>query len=84
MSEAPSVIATTKGEPMSSALRPGGRVRVRVGHHPHGYQAGDKGIVPRVATPMATDINHELLAMDKDGPEATRVLFNTDEIGPDV
>jgi hypothetical protein len=84
VSEVPSVIAPKKGEAMSSALRPGGRVRVRVGHHPHGYHAGDKGIVPRVATPMATDINHELLAMDKDGPEATRVLFNTDEIGPDV
>jgi hypothetical protein len=57
---------------------------VRVGSHPHGYQLGDKGVVLRVARPMATRLRYYLVVMDKDGSDATGVLFGEDEIGDDA
>jgi hypothetical protein len=69
---------------MSEALKPGGRVRVRIDNHPHGNLKGDKGTVLRVANLVGTRIYYYLVAMGKDGPQATAVHFNADEIEPDV
>jgi hypothetical protein len=69
---------------MSRAFKSGDRVRVRVENHPHGYPVGEKGKVLRVATLEATDIHFYLVAMDRDGRETTGILFNAEDIEPDV
>jgi hypothetical protein len=69
---------------MVAALKPGVRVRVRVSYHPHGYQLGDKEVIVRVARPMATRLLYYLVVMDKDGSDATGVLFGEDEIEADT
>jgi hypothetical protein len=69
---------------MSSTFKSGDRVRVRVETHPHGYRAGDKVTVLRVATLTATDIHFYLVAMDRDGRETTGIVFNAEDIEPDV
>jgi hypothetical protein len=38
----------------------------------------------RVAKLAATRIHYYLVVMDKNGPDATRILFNADEVEPDV
>ena len=69
---------------MSSAFKSSDRVRVRVENHPQGYPAGDEGMVLRVATLEATDIHFYLVAMDRDGRETTGIVFNAEDIEPDV
>jgi hypothetical protein len=69
---------------MSKALRVGDRVRVCIENHPHGYRRGDKGTVLRVAARATTGAPYYLVAMDKEGSEATEILFNAFDIEPDV
>jgi hypothetical protein len=69
---------------MSGALKVGDRVRVRVENHPDGHLKGDKGTALRVAKLGGTGTYHYLVAMDKDQPDATGIVFNGDEIEPDT
>lgn len=65
-------------------MKVGDRVRVRNEDPQNGYHVGDEGAILRVETLATTRIRYYLVAMDKDGPEATGVLFNADDIEPDV
>jgi hypothetical protein len=70
---------------MSRALKAGDRVRVTARNRLAGYVPGDKGRVLR--EPLTVTINGEryyTVAMDKDGPNATGVVFAADEVEPDV
>jgi hypothetical protein len=69
---------------MSEAFKPGDRVRLRIGNHPHGYRRGDQGTVLRVATRAVTGEPYYLVAMDKDGPGTSGAVFAEEEIEPDV
>ena len=70
---------------MSRPLKPGDRVRVTLHNRPAGYQVGDKGTVVRGAsTATITGERYYTVAMDRDGPDATGVVFGQDEIEPDV
>jgi hypothetical protein len=69
---------------MGEAFNAGDRVHVRVENRFHGYRPGDRGTVPRAAPLASTGARYYLVAMDKDGPEDTGVLFDAHEIEPDV
>jgi hypothetical protein len=69
---------------MSHPFRPGDRVRVTVRSRAHGYQPGDKDTVLRVGSLVTTGSPFYTVGMDKDGPEATGVVFAEGEIEPDV
>jgi hypothetical protein len=69
---------------MSATLQPGDRVRVTVRNHTHGYLPGDKGTVLRVSALITTGSPYYTAAMDKDGPDATGVVFAEGEIEADV
>jgi hypothetical protein len=68
---------------MVSALAVGDRVRVTVYGRVAGYQPGDKGTVLRTPPPAVTGLAYYLVAMDKDKPDDTGVLFAAHEIEPD-
>jgi hypothetical protein len=69
---------------MNALLKPGDRVRVTAANRTQGYQRGDKGTVLRVSTLVTTGSPYYTVAMDKDGPEDTGVVFEGGEIEPDV
>jgi hypothetical protein len=69
---------------MTVASKPGDRVRVRVENHPVGHLKWDKGTELRLANLVGTRIYHYLVAMDKDGPAATGIVLNAEDIEPDV
>jgi len=69
---------------MYGELTPGQRVRVTVRNSVAGYQPGDKGTVLRASVSAATGERNYTVAMDKDGPDATGVLFMEWEIEADV
>jgi hypothetical protein len=68
---------------MNPELKAGERVRIR--RPSRGYQVGDKGTVlegPARNTP--DDQKSYVVAMDKDGPGRTSIIFGADEIEPDA
>jgi hypothetical protein len=70
---------------MSRALKAGDRVRVTIRNRIAGYGPGDKGTVLREpSTATITGERYYTVAMDKDGPNATGVVFAEEEIEPDV
>jgi hypothetical protein len=69
---------------MVTILKSGDRIRVTVYGRVAGYQPGDKGTVLRTPPPAATGVPNFLVAMDKDKPDDTGVLFAAHEIEPDV
>ncbi len=69
---------------MSHPLKPGDRVRVTSRNRMAGYHPGDKGSVLRVSTASATGAHYYVVAMDKDDPAKSGVVFAEDEIEADV
>jgi hypothetical protein len=69
---------------MSRSLKPGERIRVTVRNRMACYQPGDKGTVLGTVRPHDGGSPFCLVAMDKDAPAGAGVLFNADEIEPDV
>jgi hypothetical protein len=65
-------------------LNAGDRVHVTVRILILGYQPGDKGTVLRTGSQPSIGGRYYLVAVDKDGPDATGVLFGDDEIEADV
>ena len=69
---------------MSAYLTIGNRVRVTLQNRMHAYRAGDKGIVLwGPSLPDAAGDRYYLVVMDKDA-NGNAVVFNADEIEPDV
>jgi hypothetical protein len=70
-------------EVMSDQLKVGDRVRISQRSHVRGYQPGDKGIVLEGPTSYTGDNQPSyVVAMDKDGPGHTSIIFGADEIEP--
>jgi hypothetical protein len=69
---------------MSFPLKLGDRVRVTVRNRMAGYTPGDKGTVLRVSEATATGAHYYSVAMDKDDPAHSGVVFTEDEIEPDA
>jgi hypothetical protein len=69
---------------MSRELQTGQRVRVTACNRMAYYQPGDKGTVWCKSLRDSTGGRYYLVAMDKDGPDATERIFLADEIEPDV
>jgi hypothetical protein len=69
---------------MSLPLKPGDRVRVTVRNRMAGYLPGDKGTVLRVSEASISGAHYFTVAMDKDDPTNSGVVFAEDEIEPDV
>jgi hypothetical protein len=70
---------------MPEQLKVGDRVRVTAGSRTRGYQPGDTGTVLEGPSPYAGGggaVSY-VVAMDKDGPSRTSVVFNADEVEPD-
>jgi hypothetical protein len=65
-------------------LKAGDPVHVTVHIRLLDYQPRDKGTVLRAGSQPSIGRRYYLVAMDKDGPDATGVLFGDDEIEPDV
>jgi hypothetical protein len=65
---------------MSRELKPGDRVRVTVCNRMSGYQPGDKGTVLREAISGPSGARYFAVAMDKDDPTKSGVVFTADEI----
>jgi hypothetical protein len=69
---------------MSAKLTIGNRVRVTMRNRMHGYRTGDKGIVLwGPSLPDAAGELYYLVVMEKDA-NGNAVVFNADEIEPDV
>jgi hypothetical protein len=73
-----------EGEGMVGALAVGDRVRVTVYGRVAGYQPGDKGTVLGASVSAATGDRYYTVAMDKNSPDATGVIFAEGEIEADV
>ena len=59
--------------------------RVRVSRPSRGYQVGDKGtVLEGPAGYTADDPKSYVVAMDKDGPGRTSIIFGADEIEADA
>ena len=70
---------------MSRELKPGDRVRVTSRSHTRGYQVGDKGtVLEGPSTQTGAGDPSYVVAMDKDGPSSTTIVFTADEIEADV
>ena len=69
---------------MSCQLKAGDRVRVTVRNRMHGYQTGDQGTVVRQVVAGPSGTCYYLVAMDKDDPAKTGVVFTNDEIELDL
>jgi hypothetical protein len=69
---------------MPEQLKVGDRVRVTAGSRTRDYQPGDQGTVLEGPSAYAAGgaVSY-VVAMDKDGPSRTSVVFNADEIEPD-
>ena len=68
---------------MSDQLKFGDRVRVSQHSHVRGYQPGDQGTVLEGPASYAGDAQQSyVVAMDKDGPGRTSIIFRADEIEP--
>jgi hypothetical protein len=68
---------------MSDPLKVGDRVRVSQRSHVRGYQPGDQGTVLEGPTSYTGDAPQTyVVAMDKDGPGHTSIIFGADEIEP--
>jgi hypothetical protein len=65
---------------VSRELKPGDRVRNTVGNRILGYRPGTKGTVLRAASSLTAGERSYHMAMDKDEPNATGVLFAQSEI----
>ena len=63
-----------------SHLQKGDRVRVTGRNRMYGYQPGDKGTIVREAIRAPTGTRYYLVAMEKDDPAHTGVVFNAEEI----
>lgn len=68
---------------MPLPLKVGDRVRLTKRNRLAGYQPGDKGTVIRVPKAAPGGQPYYIVAMDRDGPTGTGVLFTEDEIEPD-
>jgi hypothetical protein len=68
---------------MYGELKAGQRVRVTSRNRVAGYQPGDKGTVLRTSISAATGDRYYTVAMDKDSPDATGVVFAEGEIEAD-
>jgi hypothetical protein len=67
---------------MNPDLKMGERVRIRLPSR--GYQVGDKGtVLEGPASNTADDQKSYVVAMDKDGPGRTSIIFGADEIERD-
>jgi hypothetical protein len=69
---------------MSALLKAGDRVRVTAANRTQGYHPGDKGTILRASTLVTTGAPYYTVAMDKDGPDATGVVFEGAEIEADT
>jgi hypothetical protein len=69
---------------MSRALKPGDRVHVTVRNRMAGYHLGDTGTVLRSSVLATTGQRYYSVAMDKDDPTKSGVVFSDEEIDPDV
>jgi hypothetical protein len=68
---------------MNPELKVGDRVRIR--RPSRGYQVGDKGtVLEGPPSNTSDDQKSYVVAMDKDGPDRTSIIFGTDEIEPDA
>jgi hypothetical protein len=65
---------------MSRELNPGDRVRVTVANRRHGYQPGETGTVTHAPNVPVHEEPYYIVAMDKDGPVSTAVVFTAGEI----
>jgi hypothetical protein len=68
---------------MSRALKPGQRVRVTVRNRVARYHPGDTGIVLREVADGPSGTRYYVVAMDKDDPTKSGVVFSDDEIEAD-
>ncbi len=68
---------------MSRGLKKGDRVRVTNRSGVAGYQVGDKGTVLREVVSTSRGTLYFLIAMDKDDPSHSGVIFRHDEIESD-
>ena len=69
---------------MSRGLKKGDRVHVTSCNSVAGYQTGDKGTVLREVVSTSRGTLYFLVAMDKDDPSHSGVVFRHDEIETDV
>jgi hypothetical protein len=69
---------------MSRVLKKGDQVRVTSQNCVAGYQLGDKGTVLREVVSTSRGTLYFLVAMDKDDPSHSGVIFRHDEIELDV
>ncbi len=65
---------------MNRPLRPGDRVRVTGTNRKHGYQPGETGTVTHAPKVAVHEEPYYVVAMDKDGPGCTAVVFTEGEI----
>jgi hypothetical protein len=74
------------GDPnlMSRGMKKVERVRVTSCSSVAGYQIGDKGTVLREVVSTSRGTLYYLVAMDKDDPSHSGVVFRHDEIEPDI
>ena len=69
---------------MSRELKIGDRVHTTRWNRQKRYHTGDRGTVTRTVKPHDGGLSFCLVAMDKDVPTRTGVLFTTDEIELEV
>jgi hypothetical protein len=69
---------------MACPLKPGDRIRVTVRNRMHGYKPSDKGVVLREIIAGPSGAFYYVVAMDKDAPSKSGVVFSDDEIEPDT
>ena len=68
---------------MSNQLKFGDRVRVTQRSQVEGFQPGDTGtVLEEPASNTGDDQPSYVVAMDKDGPGRTSIIFRADEIEP--
>jgi hypothetical protein len=69
---------------MSEELMPGDRVRITPRCRRRDYKAGDKGtVLEGPADRAGAGEQSYVVAMDKDGPSSTSVVFGADDIESD-
>jgi hypothetical protein len=70
---------------MSVTLKVGDRVRVTQQNRVAGYQTGDKGeVLWASASSRMKGERYYTVAMDKDSPDHTGIVFTESELEPDV
>jgi hypothetical protein len=68
---------------MNRQLKQGDRVRVTVANRKRGYQPGETGTVTHAPNVPVHEEPYYIVAMDKDGPASTAVVFTAEEIEPE-